>query len=130
MTHRIRSIAILATTFGALAVAPPAVADRKPVNEGGDTRPCVTYQEMEVSYLGALQNRIRRVLDTPGRKVSKRAIERYGMADVVGVPESDVAVTPWRYREVRSYPLCPGEGDVFLVEFDKRNDRAVQMLYA
>lgn len=126
------AVAVVAMA-GCLSVASPAGAsDRiRPVDEGGDTRPCVTYAETEKVYVGSPRGRVERVLDTPGKRVNPRSLD--GVAETYGADQADL-----EYREVRSYRMCAepelgtdGSG-VMLVQYNvhTRRDRAVMVYFA
>jgi opacity protein-like surface antigen len=69
---------LLAATAASVALLAPAGAAQaalQPVDEGGDSGPCVTYDEFNV-WLDIQQtgyempeNRVKRIFDTPGRRV-------------------------------------------------------------
>lgn len=105
----------------------------RPINEGNDTRPCVTYREANIVGLGIRRERVRKIVDTDGEKISKDAFEELGIAEALGVDPEDVYNAPRRYREVRLYPVCldPGnsEDSFFLVEYDTRDYRTVQTFF-
>lgn len=103
------------------------------INEGGDTRPCVTYHEANIVGLDIRRDRVRKIVDTDGEKISRDAFEELGLAEALGVDPEDVYSAPRKYREVRLYPVCldPGntEDSFYLVEYDTRGYRTVQTFF-
>lgn len=113
---------------GLLLVSAPANAERRPVNEGGDARPCVTLEEFNAAALGAPRDRIARIFDTRGHRVHGGTLDAYVAA--VGGPEGP------RQRQVRAYPICAeeladGGGKSVFVEFNlhRRRAPATAMVY-
>lgn len=73
----------------------------------GDNRPCVTGREF--NHLGGLhQTRadVARIVDTNGVRVSRHTFDGWN-ADA-GVKPRDEYGAPFRYRQIRRYPTCPG----------------------
>lgn len=108
----LRGLAV-AAGLGVLAVGPSANADSRPVNEGGDSRPCVTYRESQAVFLGMTRHRTQRVLDTDGVPTGRRQLAQYGAAAGLSglIPPATA---------VRSYAVCvdPGiGGGTFLVQY-------------
>lgn len=119
---------------GALTVGVPtaaAQARRIPIDEGGDTAPCVVYDEYLVIQDAFMQHRItrsqvRRVFDTDGHRTSTAVIDT--MTSQVDVAPGYEAAVP-RRRMVRKYPVCvdartPNGGYTY-VEFNLRHDQMV-----
>lgn len=115
-----------------LALSAPAAGFERlePVNEGGDTAPCVTEREFDVAPLDAPRLRVKRIFDTRGVRVEPSRMAPYALVELGGIR------APRKHREVRSYPVCPRPedgvyGGEVLVEYDRsgRRDPAVVMHY-
>lgn len=118
---KVRAGLLAAALVGAsvVAAASPAGAASKPINEGGDTRPCVTYEEFYAVGLGAPMRRVRRTFDTNGHRVDGGVLSST-VGDV-----SNNASSPAR-RQVRAYPVCLDGGLVSgyaYMEFNMRTAR-------
>jgi hypothetical protein len=128
MKNRTAAIAALAASL--VLVPSAAHADRAPVNEGGDTQPCVTYTEFNLAFLGTNREHVKRLFDTDGHRVSSGLMD--GMADQVQtMPGTEVAVP--EHRMVRFYLGCvtdtdPYGADVY-VEYNMRTGRMVASLW-
>ena len=126
MTNRI-GIALAASVLIpviTMTTTAPANADRVPVNEGGDTALCVTYDEYQALHFGLTRGKVRRTFDTDGHRVPAAMLDQIvGDAPVAPGYEID---HPTR-RMVRHYNVCvdslnPNGGDV-LVEYNLERQR-------
>lgn len=123
---------IITLIAAALLGLPVGTAEARPapVDEGGDYRPCATFREFNKLRLDMRRKTVRRILDTRGREVSKRAFE--GVPDMLGI-EGEIESAPIRHRMVRKYPTCAEDGvpATLLVEYRMRGriGRAVQILW-
>jgi hypothetical protein len=116
-----KALVVAAVLVGA---AGPADAKCSPINEGGDTQPCVTYSEARVVFLTMPRNRVQRVVDTDGRIGGRRTLA------------GALSNTPTRIHAgdtFRTYPVCsePGADPVnggFYVEYGPK-DRVVATFY-
>lgn len=98
-----------------LLVASPASAQVRPVNEGGDYRPCVAYDEFLAFHVGMPEHKVQRVFDTKGRRETRKGhldavLEQFG---IPGVRKHSI---------IRSYPRCD-RADRVLVEFSTRTGK-------
>jgi hypothetical protein len=109
---------LAAVTVGLVALGPAAQAIPRPVNEGGDTRHCVTYAESQAVYLGTPRHRAELIMDTRGHRVPADLI------DELLAPVTPGARPP--RRMVRAYPFCADSGAVsrwFYVEYGTSHAR-------
>jgi hypothetical protein len=135
-----KTISTLVMALGLAGIGAPAVADGASPSsafaaymkaEGGDTRPCVTSREFDVVHVGAGRREVRRVFDTPGHKVSKRAMQNAAapFLDMLDLDAQDIETAPLRDRVVRRYVACDEPDTVILVEFNTRAHRWDQMVW-
>lgn len=98
----------------------------RPINEGNDTQPCVTYREASIVGLNIRRERVRKVVDTDGHKVDNNTLAGLGPTfEALGIDPNDIDAAPRKYQEVRLYPMCEGEGSFYLVVYDTRSYRTV-----
>lgn len=109
-----RALATVVVVVGMVALAPTADAARKPVNEGGDRRPCVTYDEYEAVFIGTPMRKVRRVFDTNGTRVHS-SDTLAGIADTYNGTHD-------RGNVLRIYTPCEA-GIQVVFEFDSRSPR-------
>lgn len=112
-------------TLGAVTIAaallapiPPAQASSH-VPEGRDLRHCVTTHEFDAVPNGARRAVVRKVWDTRGTVVGKRALEKNagGFMQMLGLHKDDIESAPMRHRLVKRYPACDEPDTVVLVEY-------------
>lgn len=108
------------TALGALAlsllVSAPAQADRRPVDEGGDERPCIVAGEFRAIKLDAPRRRVERIVDSLGRRVNP---DRAAVIDALA-GQGGLDVDHSARREVRLWHLCDEPHHAFyfgLVEY-------------
>lgn len=101
------------------AVAGPAEAKCRPVNEGADYGPCVTPAEFDAVHVGMPLRRAERIMDTRGRPAGRALME--GMLAAVGHSMDEIG--PRRFLRVRIYPGCvnaEGESDQTVIAYNTR----------
>lgn len=113
-----------------LITAPSAGAAERGVAyaTGGDSRPCATYREFNLLGLGQTHADVRRILDTPGRRVTRATY----MAAFGSIEGLDLSGMPRSGRErYRSYPTCAEDGvpSVLMVEFDSARGTSASLLW-
>lgn len=118
--------AAIAGVATCVIITAPAWADSRPVPEGDDARPCVTYAESNAITLGMNRARVRRVLDARGHRVPVRRLD----SALAGFPV-DASPEQRVNREVREYPTCAEDEvpAVFFVEFNHRRGHVVSILW-
>lgn len=106
----------------ALSATPAAQAEVRPINEGGDYRPCVTWDESEAVFLSMPMHRVQRIVDTNGERASRR---RLGAA--IQLIEDAPGPPLGRNDMVRAYPICDSTGYMF-VAFNHKPRKRVTLI--
>ncbi len=99
-----RTLAVAVLAVSVLGVS-PASAQPRPINEGGDARPCVTMDEFRAVHSHMPRNRVQRIIDTDGHRGS-----RHDLDSVAGTLEHTYGGTVNRGKIVRVYPACGADG--------------------
>jgi hypothetical protein len=131
--QRIAAVVGVIATVG--VTAPAAQAVHRPVNEGGDTAPCVTYDEYLVvgdqfMHGSVTRGQVRRIFDTDGHRSDSDPLA--GVSATFASPGYEVVVP--RHKVTRHYLGCvdslnPNGADVYVV-FNVRTDHAAMVSWS